>query len=70
MKYTIQLHLSGCFIHVAFLYKIRAITYKVQWNRDVLLEPTCFQNLAHNNHVGLLTLNQFTVLRVTKEALQ
>ena len=69
-KYTIQLHLSGSFVHVAFLYITRAITYKLRWNCDVLLEPTDFQNLAYNIHVGLLTLNPFTVLCGTKEALQ
>ena len=68
-KYTIQVHLSGSFIHVVFLY-ITRITYKLQWNCDVLSEPTDFQTLAYNIHVRLLMLNQFTVLCGTKEALQ
>ena len=54
-KYTIQLHLSSSFIHVVFLYihVTREITFQLQWNCDVLLEPTDFQNLAYNIHVGL-----------------
>ena len=70
MKYTLQLHLSGSFIHVPFLYITRAITYKLWWNCDVLLEPTDFQNLAYHIHIALLALNPFTVLCVTKEAVQ
>ena len=69
-KHTIQLHLSGSFIYVVFLYITRAITHKLQWNGDVLLKPTDFQNLAYNIQVQLLTLNQFTVLCGTKEAVQ
>ena len=65
-----QTKYSGSFIYVAFLYITRAITYKLQWNCDVLLEPTDFQNLAYNIHVRLLMLNQFIVLCGTKEALQ
>ena len=70
MKYTIPLHLSDSFIHVPFLHVTRATTYKLRWNCDVLLEPIDFQNLPYIIHVELLTLNRFTVLCGTKEALQ
>ena len=40
--YTVQLHLSGSSIHVAYLYLTRVISYKVRWNCDILLEPTNF----------------------------
>ena len=55
MKCTIQLYLSGSFIHTGFLYITRAITYKlyVRWNCDVSSEATAFQNLVYNIHVGL-----------------
>ena len=53
-KYTSQLHLRGSFIYVAFLYITRATTYEVQWNWDVLFEPTDFENLAYNTTYGYL----------------
>ena len=41
-KYTVQLHLSGSSVHVAYLYLTRVICYKLHWNCDILLEPTDF----------------------------
>ena len=70
IKCRTQLHPSGSFIHVVLLCLTRAITYKLRWKCDVLLELTDFQDLAYNIHVGLLTLNPFTVLCGTKGSLQ
>ena len=47
-KSTLQLHLSGSSIHVAYFYLTRVIM--LLWNCEIVLQPDDFQKIGLENH--------------------